>query len=204
LRRWAFFAVWSDESDLEQFLERSSVAPAWRERTHEAWHLWMRPLRAHGAWAPTRLLQPAVEMSPVDGPVAEIVRIDLSVRATIAMWGWATPRLLAHIPGNDELLLAIPLVDRPYTQAVSFSLWRSAEYANAFAYRNTGHRHAIDLVARAQPNLLERYSAGRFRPYRSSGTWGGRDPLHSATDPVADQGKALHESAPVRRSRSDP
>lgn len=183
-RRWAFFAVWDDETALEEFLERSHVGRAWQERAREAWHLWLRPLRVRGAWEGTRLLRDAVAKTAVEGPVAEIVRLDLSLRGTLAMWGWAAPRILAHLPANDDLLLGIPLVDRPYTQPVSFSLWRTAACAHAFAYRDSGHRHAVDRVGRAQPDLFERYSAARFQPYRSRGTWRGRDPLSAYKNPA--------------------
>lgn len=175
--RWAFFAVWDSDTSLADFLNHSPVGRSWQNRAAQAWHLWMRPLRTRGPWAGLALLHDTAKPSTVDGPVAEIVRLDLSLRGTLAMWGWAAPHVLGHIPDNDALLLGIPLVDRPYTQPVSFSLWRSADCANTFAYRDPGHRHAVALVHRAQPEVFKRYSAGRFQPYRSAGKWHGVDPL---------------------------
>jgi hypothetical protein len=119
-----------------------------------------------------------------DGPVAEIVRVELSLRGTLAMWGWAAPHVLAHVPDERALLLGLPLVDRPYTRPVSFSLWRSSRAAQAFAYGSSGHREAIERVRRVQGDLMHRHSAGRFKPYRSAGTWLGRNPL-AAAEPQA-------------------
>jgi hypothetical protein len=124
-----------------------------------------------------QLLQSEATPDGGGGPVASLVRVDLSLRGTVAMWGWATPGVLAHVPGDEQMLLGMPLVDRPYTQAISFSLWRSADEAIAFGYRDEGHRDAVNHVSRAQPSMLAGHSSARFRPYRATGTWQGRNPL---------------------------
>lgn len=191
---WAFFAAWEDEAALDAFLERSPVGEDWRNGASEAWHLWMNPTQVHGPWEGMRALAGSLTTA-ADGPVAEIVHLDLSLRGTFAMWGWAAPHLLAHLPDEDELLLGLPLVDRPYTQPVSFSLWRSATEARAFAYRNRAHREAIERVRHGQPDLIRSHSAGRFHAYRSRGTWGGRDPLSGVRSAVLSPGSPLQPSA---------
>jgi hypothetical protein len=192
---WAFFAVWEDDAALDAFLERSPVGDAWRHDAVEAWHLWMHPRQVRGPWRGMRALADSSPPAADDGPVAEIVYLDLTLCGTLAMWGWAAPHVLAHLPDDDELLLGLPLVDRPYTQPVSFSLWRSAAGARAFAHRNRGHREAIERVRNAQPDLIRSHSAGRFRPYRSRGTWGGRDPLSGVQLSAMSPAAALEPSA---------
>lgn len=177
LRRWAFYAVWQDPESLAEFLARSATGQSWRDAAAEAYHLWLRPVQAHGPWLGAQLLHGSEVSAPVAGPVAYLARLDLSLRATVAMWGSAAPALLPHLPDRDELLLGIPLVDRPYTQPVSFSLWRTPEAARAFAYRGGGHRAAIRRLQRAQHDVVVRFSAAGFEPVRHDGTWQGRDPL---------------------------
>lgn len=177
LHRWAFYALWDDEAFLEEFLARSATGRSWRDRTAEACHLWLRPIRARGPWPGTRLLQGSEASAPRGGPVAYLARLDLSVRATVAMWGSAAPALLPHLPDRDDLLLGVPLVDRPYTQPVSFSLWRTPEAATAFAYRETGHRDAIRRLQRSQHDVVTQFSSAGFDPYRCEGTWNGHHPL---------------------------
>src|SRR5262249_16807503 len=115
-------------------------------------------------------------------PVAHIVRLDPSLRGTLAMWGSAAPHVLHHLPDSDDLLLGMPLVDRPYTRPVSFSLWRSADAARRFARRPEGHRHSVERVQRSQRDLRARYSTASFEPYAYEGTWRGRNPLTQALD----------------------
>ena len=179
--RWAFYAVWEDESSLDEFLEASETARSWRQRTVESCHFSLRPRGARGSWEGTRLLDAPASGEEMDGPVAHLVRLDLSLRGTLAMWGSAAPGLLRHLPTSDEMLLGVPLVDRPYAQPVSFSVWRTADSAAAFAYRGRGHADAIARVRRSQRNLLGRYSAASFEPYRCQGTWNGRTILPPPT-----------------------
>ena len=177
LHRWAFYAVWDDEAFLEKFLAGSATGRSWREDTAEACHLWLRPTRARGPWQGTRLLHGSQTSAPRGGPVAYLARLDLSLRATVTMWGSAAPALLHHLPDGDDLLLGVPLVDRPYTQPVSFSLWRTPEAAMAFAHREGGHRDAIRRLQRSQHDVVARFSSAGFDPYRCQGTWKGHNPL---------------------------
>jgi hypothetical protein len=185
-RGWAFFAVWEEEAALDEFLSASETGRRWREATAEACHFWLRPNRVRGAWAGMQLLRGS-ETAQVDGPVAHIVRLDLSLRGTLAMWGSAAPSVLHHLPESSDLLFGLPLVDRPYVQPVSFSVWRTSESAMAFAYREGGHSAAVARVRRSQGDLMDRYSTARFEPYRCDGTWKGNNPLslaQSATGPA--------------------
>ena len=179
-RRWAFFAVWQEEGALEEFLALSETGRKWREDTAEACHFWLRPNRVRGPWAGLQLLRGCESAAQADGPVAHIVRLDLSLRGTLAMWGSAAPNLLHHLPDSRDLLLGLPLVDRPYMQPVSFSVWRTSECAIDFAYQDKGHGAAVARVRRSQGNLMQRYATGSFEPYRYTGTWNGRDILGSA------------------------
>jgi hypothetical protein len=52
----------------------------------------------------------------------------------------------------------------------------------SFAYRGQGHAKALERVRRSQPDLLDRYTAGSFDPYRCEGTWKGRNVLAPYTE----------------------
>jgi hypothetical protein len=182
-RRWAYFGVWEDGPALETFLAQSTVGRSWTEQGAEAWHLWLRPSRVKGPWEGMRILEGSEAKTRSDGPLVVITRLDLSLRGTLAMWGSAAPYVLHHIPSGDALLAGIPLVDRPYQQPVSFTVWRSADAALAFAYRREGHQEAISRVRNSQHNVVDRSSTGRFDPYRCEGTYQGRNPLMQMVSP---------------------
>jgi len=64
---------------------------------------------------------------------------------------------------------------RPPVQPMTFSIWRSLDDAQAFAYRGEPHAEAVRRVPSGHPRV--RFSAASFYPYRSEGTWKGADPL---------------------------
>jgi hypothetical protein len=177
--RWAYYAVWEDEAHLDGFLRGWGNGRDWRESAAEAYHVWLRPLEVRGPWEGTQLLTGSDSAVTPAGPVAYLTRLDLSLRATLVMWGSAAPRILRHLPDADELILGVPLVDRPYSQPATFSLWRTHDAAMAFAHRDGGHREAVRRLQRTQPDVLRRFSSAGFVPYRHEGSWNGHDPLAS-------------------------
>jgi hypothetical protein len=178
--RWAFYAVWDNDEAVHGFLTTSETGREWSEAAAEACHLWLRPNRVRGSWQGVQVLRGAESAGAADGYVAYLVRLDLSARGTLAMWASAAPGVFHHLPDSDELLLGLPLVDRPYTQPVSFSVWRTPQSARQFAHREAGHRDAVRRVQRSQHDVVARFSSGRFEPYRCDGTWRGRQPLATA------------------------
>jgi hypothetical protein len=197
--RWAFYAVWEEEAALEGFLTASEIGCGWSEAAAEACHFWLRPNRVRGPWAGMQVLRASETPGQAGRPVAYLARLDLSPRGTLAMWGSAAPGLLHHLPDSDELLLGLPLVDRPYTQPVSFSVWRTRQSAMRFAHRDEGHRDAVRRVQSSQRDVVDRFSSGRFEPYRCEGTWKARNVLSLASHAgETDSAQAVRVGAPAR------
>jgi spheroidene monooxygenase len=177
LREWAFFAVWESERDAERFLARSPIAEGWRSDAAETWSVWLKPVRARGDWPGVKALDgPSMNGLP-SAPAAALTRLDLSVGALGAMWFSAVPGIVAHMPSVPGLLAGVPLMDRPNLNPMTFSVWRSADDALAFAYGQTPHQQAISRLRRSDREIVSRFSSARFYPYRSEGGWRGANAL---------------------------
>jgi hypothetical protein len=183
LRRWALFAVWERPEQLDAFLARSPVPAFWRAWAEEAWSVRLDPLRAHGAWGgrnPLAGAGPAREHE--SGTVAILTRATIRPRRLVPFYR-AIAQPAADLLARPGLIDSVGFGEWPVARQATFSLWDDLRQAKAFAYGRERHR---DVVRRTR---AERWYAeelfARFRPYGSTGTWNGRDPLASRAEVAA-------------------
>ncbi len=179
LCRWATFAVWEDAAALDDFLADSPIAARWRQG-HETWTVRLAPLSAHGAWSGARPLD-AVDADAAagagDGPVAVLTRARIALRHWPAFYR-SVAAVESHLHRQRGLVAVLGIGEAPVGLQATFSLWRSASDVEAFAYRGGPHDGVVRRT-RAEGWFSEELFA-RFRPYGSTGTWDGRDPLATA------------------------
>jgi hypothetical protein len=170
LRRWATFAVWDDDEALDASL------PVEAPGATEAWTARLAPLGSRGSWAGRTPLPP--DRATTDGPVAVLTRARLRLRSWPAFYR-AVPPVEAALHAAPGVLAVVGVGEAPVGLQATFSLWRSTADMEAFAAAAPGPHRDVARRARAEGWFAEDLFA-RFRPYASTGTWGGRDPLAGA------------------------
>lgn len=173
LGRTALFAVWKNADAHDRF-----IASAWPEAV-EAWQVRLDPVGGHGRWHGFDVLKASGEpladepTTTTDDPIAMVTRADVRLRS------WRAFRSVGHVVSDelqqaDGLLDAVGIGEAPIGHQGTFSLWRNAAAATAFA--RSPHHAAVVRRTRAEGWYGEEMFAW-FRPYASVGTWNGRDPL---------------------------
>jgi heme-degrading monooxygenase HmoA len=108
------------------------------------------------------------------GPVASITRARLRPSRALSFWR-AVPPVSTDLATVDGLGLAIGIGESPIGLQGTFSLWRSADDLNQFAYRRAAHADVIHRTDQERWYAEELFA--RFAVSSVSGTFGGRRPL---------------------------
>lgn len=171
---YALLQVWEKESDADDFFSTSKAMQKYRAHAHEIWTLFLNNIQAKGEWDGVQPFQINKSQQKNGLPIAVITRATIKLNKLRTFWKYV-PTSQSYLVNNPDLLFTKGIGEVPFTQMVTFSIWKSEEALKQFAYRHKYHRDAIKMTHQQKWYKEELFS--RFQPFKSVGRWNGEDVL---------------------------
>ncbi|HYH58141.1 MAG TPA: hypothetical protein VD790_02810 [Thermoleophilaceae bacterium] len=162
---------WDDDDALDAFLARNPV---------EGYHVRMRPTRIVGAW-PDMPGLPAEEIAMEPDEPATVLTLGRP-RVPHLLRFARTSRGAERLAVGHAGMVAGTAAARLPRFVATFSVWRSVGEMRDYALGRPDARHLDAIKADRATPFHHQAAFVRFRPYVSSGKWGGRDPLSELSD----------------------
>lgn len=171
---YAMLAVWENEEAANHFFAHAPIFQRYQKHSSEQWTLYLHPVKAKGLWSGQNPFEPAQEPKADNPLLAVITRATVRKRQLINFWRYV-PVSERPVAASSGLLFTKGIGEAPLLQMATFSLWENEESLHQFAYQSSEHREAIQRTRKL--NWYKEEMFVRFQPYRSIGTWAGRNPL---------------------------
>lgn len=170
---YCLIQVWESEEVAEVFFNSSDLIKRYNERTDELFTLYMKNISAGGTWVGKNPFEKAADLDP-NVPIAIITRATIKWNWLFKFWKYV-PTSEEGLDGNEGLIYTKGVGEVPIIQMATFSLWKDFEAVKQFAYKSKQHQEAIKKTRKYEWYSEELFS--RFQPYKSTGTWEGKDLL---------------------------
>jgi heme-degrading monooxygenase HmoA len=170
---YSLLQVWETEEAAQTFFDSSDLIQQYSERTDELFTLYMKNISAGGTWVGKNPFEKAADLDSTL-PIAVITRATIKWNWLIRFWKYV-PTSQEPLDGNKGLIYTKGIGEIPIVQMATFSLWKNFESVKQFAYNSKQHQEAIRRTRKNDWYREELFA--RFQPYKSVGTWGGKDLL---------------------------
>jgi len=171
---YALLQVWDSEEAASSFFKESSLIKKYREHTTELWTLYLKNIRAKGTWSSKTPFIKNENLDPENPLLAVITTDTIKTRRLVDFWKYV-PSSQSHLQTNPGLIFTKGIGEAPVLQMATFSLWKNQEAMQEYAYAARGHQTAIKKTRQLDWYKEELFS--RFQPYRSEGSWDGKELL---------------------------
>lgn len=171
---YALLQVWSSEADADVFFSTSELIDRYQLHTREKWQLYLKNIISRGLWSGGNPFQKSNGLQDKNPFVIAITRATIKTKLLYRFWKHV-PRSQQGLLKNKGLIYAKGFGEVPIKNMATFSVWKDKGYMDEFAYGGSSHIEAIKNTRELQWYSEELFS--RFQPYRSIGTWYGKNPL---------------------------
>jgi hypothetical protein len=135
----------------------------------------MKPRQAKGLWSGGNPFIVSKDLDEANPLIAVITRATIRTSKLLKFWRYVPTSQRPIEQGCEGLIYTKGVGEAPLVQMATFSLWENIEALKNYAYKSPEHQVAIQKTRQIDWYKEEMFV--RFQPYRSIGTWGGKDLL---------------------------
>ncbi|MCR9289507.1 MAG: DUF3291 domain-containing protein [Bacteroidetes bacterium] len=171
---YSLLQIWESEADADAFFKESLLIKKYQDHTSELWTLYMKNISAAGLWSGGNPFKKSDSLSDNNPLIAVITRATIKIKKLPHFWKYV-PTSHKSLSNNKGLIYTKGIGEIPIIQMATFSLWKDLASVKQFAYQSKEHQVAIKKTRALDWYKEELFS--RFQPYKSIGTWEGKNPL---------------------------
>lgn len=170
---YVLLQVWESEDAAQVFFDAAKIFQDYRKRATEIWTVYLKNVSTHGQWGGGNPFQVDESLSNTE-IIVVLTRATIKWHKIISFWRYV-PTSHQPLKDNSGLLYTKGVGELPIIQMATLSIWKDIESLNNFAYSTKEHREAINKTRKL--NWYKEELFARFKPYKSIGTWEGKNPI---------------------------
>ena len=172
---YALLGVWENEQAANDFFNHSSIYKHYQEMSFEQWTIFMKPIKTKGLWSGGNPFTPSLELDANNPLIAVITRATIKTNKLLKFWRFVPISQRPIQRGCTGLIYTKGVGEVPIVQMATFSVWENLDSLEKYAYNSLEHRQAIKKTHQIDWYKEEMFT--RFQPFKTLGTWEGKDLL---------------------------
>jgi heme-degrading monooxygenase HmoA len=172
---YALLGVWENEEAASNFFKHSAIYKRYQKMSSEQWTVFMKPIQTKGFWSGGNPFTPSSNLDANDPLIAVITRAHIKPTQLLKFWRFVPISQRPIQRGCAGLIYTKGVGEVPVVQMATFSVWENLDSLKQYAYHSIEHREAIQKTH--QLNWYKEEMFTRFQPYKTTGTWEGKDLL---------------------------
>jgi hypothetical protein len=172
---YAILGVWDNEQAANDFFNQSAIYKRYQKKSSEQWTIFMKPFQTKGQWSGENPFTLSSELDTNNSLIAVITRATIKPSKLFKFWRFVPISQRPIERGCEGLIYTKGVGEVPVVQMATFSVWENVDSLKKYAYNSVEHREAIKKTHQLDWYKEEMFT--RFQPYKTIGTWEGKDLL---------------------------
>jgi heme-degrading monooxygenase HmoA len=172
---YALLGVWENEQAANNFFNHSAIYKRYQEMSSEQWTVFMKPIQTKGLWSGGNPFIPSLDLDANNSLIVVITRATIKPTKLLKFWRFVPISQRPIQRGCSGLIYTKGVGEVPIFQMATFSVWENLDSLKKYAYNSIEHREAVKKTHQLDWYKEEMFT--RFQPFKTLGTWEGKDLL---------------------------